>query len=107
VTPSPSPSPTPTPTVVPSPTPTTGGNSQEQSQTQNNTQTVNITVQGQTLGAKSPKVQPETGASAIAFATMFGAAPMGLMLRRFTGSKKRKDSLSELASRLVSDRTQG
>ncbi len=114
-TPSPSPSPTPTPSVSPSPSPTSGGNTnnnentngQNQSQTQNNNQTVNVTVQGQVLNVKTPKVQPETGASTLALATMFGAAPFGLLLRRFSSSKKRVGNLGEFASRLIAGKNQG
>lgn len=100
----PSPTPSPTPTVVPSPTPTTGGNSQEQSQTQTNNQTVNVTVTGQVAGVKTPTVQPETGVSTLAFATMFGAAPFGILLRRFSKTAKREESLAEFASTIVREK---
>lgn len=113
--PSPSPSPTPTPTSSPTATPTTIviNNHQEQKQEQNNNQTVNITTAGTTsgrvAGVKTPVKTPETGVSALALTSMFGAGPVGFALMRFGrgrfGSQKKEESLSEAALGLFNKRS--
>lgn len=103
-TPTSTPSPTPTPTVTPSPTPTP---SATPSPTPTPTPTVtplpSPTPTPQILGVKTPTIQPETGVSTLAFATMFGAAPFGIFLRKCSKSRKQEE-LGDFAKGLVSDR---
>ena len=132
-TPSPSPSPSPsvnpstTPIISSSPTPciacgsdntntntNTNTNENTQEQTQNNNQTVNITQnitatsEGQVLGASVPTKQPETGVGVLGMATIFSAAPLGLVLSRFgkrqTSTQDKKEGLASFASFLVEGR---
>lgn len=112
--PSPKPSHSPRPSSTPGPiggttTNNTNNNnqSQTQTQTQNNNQTVNVTVSsqntGKVLGAAVPTKLPETGLSLLGFATMLGAAPVGLVLTRFGRGRivRKEEDLAGLASSIT------
>lgn len=113
-TPTPTPSPTPTPVPSPSPTPGTGGtvinntNNNSQTQNQTNNQTVNVTTASAVAGVKVPVEQPKTGPEVLGLATMFGAAPLGVVLSRYGRGRlaisKREEDLSSVANDLVKTR---
>lgn len=127
VTPSPTPTPTatpsvtpsPTPVVTPSPTPSPAGgitiqNTNNNNNTNNNTNNNNINISTGTTAATTtvasvPVKQPETGVGVAGLATMFSAAPLGVVMSRYGkgrlfAKKQEEDSLSEIASDLVNSR---
>jgi len=109
----PTPSPTPTVTPTPTPAPAVGGqnnntnsNNQSQDQTQNNNQTVNVNVSS----VKKPAEQPETGLSVLGFASLFSAAPFGLVLSKFGKRRaiyRKKEELGSFAMDTFGKRNQG
>jgi hypothetical protein len=113
-TPTPTPSPTPTPvaTATPTPTPGTGGQSQSQTQTQNNNQTQNVTITNNStpavITASVPTKLPATGPDVLGLATMFGAAPLGVVMSRYGRGrltiKKEDEDLNSIANDLVKAR---
>lgn len=123
VSPSPTPSQSPTPTPTPTPEAVGGSNvnitnnnnnsndnhnEQNQDQTNNQNVTVNVTSStGIVKGVKTPTITPETGISVLGMTSMFGAGPIGFVLSRFGKgriSKKREETLSEVAMGLFSHR---
>lgn len=118
-TPSPTVTPTPTPTPVvtatPTPTPGTGGNTTIINNNENknkNENNINITnTNGGTpvvTTASVPTKTPETGPDVLGLATMFGAAPLGVVMSRYGRGrltiKKKDEDLNSIANDLVKTR---
>ena len=111
----------PQPTPTPTPTPAPAVNiTNENNNTNTNNNNVNVSVnntnsapatqvvQPTVAGAKAPAKTPETGPGVLGMASMFGAAPFGVMLSRYGRGRligRREEELGEIASELVSKRS--
>lgn len=117
---SPSPSPTPVVSPSPSPSPATGGdtvinNNNNNTNNNSNSQSQNVTVNNPAapavLSAATviPKKQPDTGVGILGLASMFSAAPFGVVLSRYGRGRlisgKREEDNSDIASELVKERS--
>ena len=111
VKPSPRPSRSPRPSSTPSPGGIVNENNNENNNNNSSENTVNITIennptQTQTVNVTVPKVLPATGVSTLGMVTMFGAAPLGIILSRFGRglSSKKKEDLTSIANQLFISR---